>query len=519
MLLKRKLCISTAIAIAAVSIFGNGANTAYADGGLTEVTQITQQVSKSSLQNGEYKGENKILDKSDTALKSYRAFFAKETKLVVKDGKYYLTFTNTMAKMVPTVKAKIGENDLNITTKPINEDKYEFIVELSDLSSRISMSFEMGATIFNCDVILDVNSLEVVKLDETQEPQQPEQSVIPEQTEKEETTDDTQKEETVDKEDVKYKDGIYTLTNEITDNKNISMIRYSVGEKTSVEIKDGKTYITLNILNYDYVGKVSIKVDGKVVEHTQENSETDKTATLKFEVPSLDSDIQMTMYSPIAKKDSVFGVVLNKSTMNATTNNQQPNQSTDSTTDKENNNTNSNITTDSNSSETTDTVVENTVVKGKRYSIKNEVTAKSATSKKMGRNFLNETSRIEEVNGKTYAVLTFTRLDMMNNHRIYVDGNKVSHQVVSKTNDSVTIKFLIPCLNSDLIVVVYVVPMAFDSEFNVKLLENTKGAVEEFETSSSLPQTGSLLNTEAMIGLGGIVSVSGALLNRRKKNN
>ena len=64
MLLKRKLCISTAIAIAAVSIFGNGANTAYADGGLTEVTQITQQVSKSSLQNGEYKGENKILDKS-----------------------------------------------------------------------------------------------------------------------------------------------------------------------------------------------------------------------------------------------------------------------------------------------------------------------------------------------------------------------------------------------------------------------------------------------------------------------
>lgn len=137
----------------------------------------------------------------------------------------------------------------------------------------------------------------------------------------------------------------------------------------------------------------------------------------------------------------------------------------------------------------------------------------------MGRKYLNETSKIEEVEGKTYAVLTFTGLNMMNNHRIYVNGSKVSHQVVSKTDNSITVRFLIPSIDADIKVQVYVVPMSFDSEFNVKLLESTKSYEGEFDTTSSLPQTGSLLDSSAMMMAGTLISTGGVLLNRRKKNN
>ena len=115
----------------------------------------------------------------------------------------------------------------------------------------------------------------------------------------------------------------------------------------------------------------------------------------------------------------------------------------------------------------------------------------------------------------TYAVLTFTGLNMMNNHRIYVNGSKVSHQVVAKTDDSVTVRFLIPSIDADIKVQVYVVPMSFDSEFNVKLLENTKGEPEEFETSS-LPQTDSLLDSNVMMMAGTFISTGGLLLNRKR---
>ena len=293
------------------------------------------------------------------------------------------------------------------------------------------------------------------------------------------------------------------------------MIRSIFSEKTNVEIKDGKTYVTFNLPNYDYVGAITITVDGKTVAHTQENSKTDKTATLKIEVPSLDSVINMTMYSPITKKDSVFGVKLEKSTMQLVQNNQETNKPEDNTTNESTNN-NSNNTTNgssnnSSSNSTSDIKVENVAVKGKRYTIKNEVSAESTVAKNMGRKYLNESSKIEEVEGKTYAVLTFTGLNMMNNHRIYVNGSKVSHQVVAKTSDSVTVRFLVPSVDADIKVQVYVVPMSFDSEFNVKLLESTKGEAEEFDTTSSLPQTGSLLGSTAMLMAGSVMTGTGLI--------
>ena len=519
MLLRHKLCKSTAIAIAAISVFGSSISTVNAYQGVEQVTQISQEVSKSTLQNGEYKLNNIV--KKDN-VKPYRGFFAEETKLVVKNNKYYITFTNTNASSVPEIKVNVNGKDINPTIENKTDSTYDFVVELDSLDSTITMTSlmaSMGNHTFIYEVGLNMDSLEVVKLEETQQPEiQPETpqepEAKPEQPQQPENSETEEKEEieTSKPQDTQYKDGLYTLTNEVTDHKMPQMIRSLFGENTSVELKDGRTYVTFNLPNYDYVGKISITVDGKEVAHTQENSKTDKTATVKIEVPSLDSAIKMTMYSPITKKDSVFGVKLDKSTMKLVNSNESTDNTTNENTNNSSNSNNSNNSTNNNNS-TSDIVVENVVAKGTRYTIKNEVTAKSTTSQKMGRKYLNETSKIEEVDGKTYAVLTFTGLNMMNNHRIYVNGSKVSHQVVAKTDDSVTVRFLIPSIDADIKVQVYVVPMSFDSEFNVKLLENTKGEPEEFETSS-LPQTGSLLDSNVMMMAGTLISTGGLLLNR-----
>ena len=55
--------------------------------------------------------------------------------------------------------------------------------------------------------------------------------------------------------------------------------------------------------------------------------------------------------------------------------------------------------------------------------------------------------------------------------------------------------------------------------FNVKFLEGTEGPKEEFDTISSLPQTGSLLDSNVMMMAGTVISTGGLLLNRKKKKN
>lgn len=517
MLLRRKFCKATAIAIAAISVFGSEVKTVNAYEGANQIAEISQQLSKSVLQNGEYKLKNII--KKDN-VKPYRGFLSEETKLVVKDGKYYLTFTNTNVGSVPEIKVKVNGREVTPTIENVDDITYKFVVELDNLDDQITMNSLMVAMNHNLEfeIGLDMDSIEVVKLDESQEIEQPETPQEPQQPQQPEQSEEKEDIEQSKSQNSEYKNGFYKLKNAITDHTMPNMIRNLLGEETTVEIRDGKTYVTFNIPNYDYVGNITVTVDGKIVTHSQENSKTYKTAQFKIEVPSLDSTIKMTIYSTVTKKDSVFGVTLDKSSMEFVSENQAPSQSTNNTTNGTTSN-NSNTTTNNSSNLTSDVTVENVVAKGTRYTIKNEVTAESTTSKKMGRNYLNETSTIEEVDGKTYAVLTFTGLNMMNNHRIYVNGSKVTHQVVSKTSDSVTVRFLISSVDTDIKVEVFVVPMNFDSEFNVKLLKGTEGLKEEFDTTSSLPQTGSLLDSSVMMMAGTVISTGGLLLNRKKKKN
>ena len=165
-----------------------------------------------------------------------------------------------------------------------------------------------------------------------------------------------------------------------------------------------------------------------------------------------------------------------------------------------------------------DIVVENTTVKGKLYTIKNEVISDSATGKEMARKYLNSTTKIEEFNGKMYAILTFTGVDLMSNHKIYVNGSLVNYTVTSSSSSSKSIRFAIPNVNADIKVQVHVIPMNSTVTFGVKLLEDTLTFVKDFEVENGkLPQTGSAFGSEMILGLGGLLTASGALLRRKRK--
>ena len=63
----------------------------------------------------------------------------------------------------------------------------------------------------------------------------------------------------------------------------------------------------------------------------------------------------------------------------------------------------------------------------KVYTGKNNVTHESETGLSMARKALEETLKVEEVNGNKYVTLTFTSMGstMMSNHTVYVNGAKV----------------------------------------------------------------------------------------------
>ena len=150
--------------------------------------------------------------------------------------------------------------------------------------------------------------------------------------------------------------------------------------------------------------------------------------------------------------------------------------------------------------------------------MKNEVLSDNATGKSMARKYLNSTTKIEEVNGKMYATLTFTGVDLMNNHKIYVNGSLVNHTITSKTSSAVSIRFAIPNVNADIKVQVHVVPMNSTVTFGVKLLKDTLTFVKDFTVENgSLPQTGSAFGSEMLLGFGGLLTASGALLRRKRK--
>ena len=458
--------------------------------------------------------------------------YLESSKLKTVDGKKYIVLNFNSGNMFTAMKASV--NGKEVETKFEYDEKSDIATvefEISSLQDDMLLSFTyntpMGSMTHSARIQSEIASTgdkddAVVpptadKEDNVIPPtNDKEDNVIPPTTDKEEDKTDSDNSNTDNgpTSNSTYKNGYYQLNNKVEcDNAaGYQMVRNLLSETTNMEVKNGKTYVTLRMSSYSLMSNITMKVNNKSVNFTKNVIDND-TVELTVEVPNLNAKITMGMYVTAMGQTVSFGVTFDKDSVKFISSNEEP-----TIPDSNNGSTNNSVPNNSTSNESTNTTVENNVVKGKLYTIKNEIISDNATGKAMARKYLNSTTKIEEVNGKMYATLTFTGVDLMSNHKIYVNGSVVNHTITSKTSSSVSIRFAIPNVNADIKVQVFVVPMNSTVTFGVKLLEDTLTFVKDFEVENgSLPQTGSAFGSEMLLGLGGLLTASGALLRRKRK--
>lgn len=462
-----------------------------------------------------------------------------KSEVEINNSKMYMLLTFKSGNMIKEVNPTVNGNSIE-AINTLNGDIRTIKFEIPSIDSSILLNVKInpfGDMVVNANCIVETEFKQTPQLKPEEKPETdleespqlkpedesdnntettPEETpdtspeIAPETGEVESTTgESTDKEEST----TEYKNGYYTLKNvlKLDNSVGYSMVRNLLNETMTMEVKNGKTYITFEMSGSSMMNDIKVQVDGKTVPYEQTSIGND-TLRFKIEVPSVDSNITMSMYVYAMGKTTEFEIALNKSTIEFISSNEAPSIPS-------NDNATNSTTGESTTEDTTTSTekIEEVVAKGKLYTIKNNVISDSSTGKEMARKYLNSTSKIEEIDGKYYATLTFTGASLMKNHKIYVNGSKVSHQIVAKSSDSISIRFAIPSINADIKVGVHVIPVGMDISFGVELLENTLTFVKEFDTTSStLPQTGSVINNQSMMMAGSLLATSG-LLSRIKK--
>ena len=454
--------------------------------------------------------------------------YLESSKLKTVDGKKYIVLNFNSGSMFTAMKASISGKE--VKTKFEYDEKSDIATvefEISSLQDDMLLSFTYNTPMGSMTHSARIQS-EIASTGDKDDAVVPptadkEDNVIPPTTDKEEDKTDSDNSNTDNgpTSNSTYKNGYYQLNNKVECDNAVGyqMVRNLLSETTNMEVKNGKTYVTLRMSSYSLMSNITMKVNNKSVNFTKNVIDKD-TVELTVEVPNVNAKITMGMYVNAMGQTVSFGVTFDKDSLKFISSNEEP-TIPDSNNESINNSVTNNSTNDESidtTNESINTTVENNVVKGKLYTIKNEIISDNATGKAMARKYLNSTTKIEEVNGKMYATLTFTGVDLMSNHKIYVNGSVVNHTITSKTSSSVSIRFAIPNVNADIKVQVFVVPMNSTVTVGVKLLEDTLTFVKDFEVENgSLPQTGSAFGSEMLLGLGGLLTASGALLRRKRK--
>ena len=556
MIFKNKKVKTAMAALAILTIFGGSISSSYA----AELTNAQSAVVASQQRidlDTTFKKDN-----SDEA--SSANSYLQDSYLKVENGKRYMVLElgsgDLMKSVVPTINGQEikYENELNESTKVRT-----ITFEISSLNDDIRIKFQInpfGNFIVNATARVDakISTGSTEDKDDTvtsptQKPQQPEQQ--PEQKPEEDKDNKDDKEDKDDKEEDKddkndnvdngnngnnngnnsngstsdkndnnssngtYKNGHYQVKNVvILDNPvGYSMVRGILNETSNVEIKDGKYYLTLEIGQSSLMKNIVIKANSKTLSYTKTNVGND-TIRIKVEIPSLSTKLNISTYVDAMSKTVDFDVKLNESTLKFVSANQEgqlPENNNQGTIPGGGNT--GGGSNDSNSG-SNDTVVGDTATKGKLYTIQNKVVHQNETGREMARKYLNQTSKVEDIDGQLYLTLTFTGTNLMNNHKFYVNGSLVSHQVTAFSSTSKSYRFKISSLKDDIKVSAYIIPMSRSVEFGVQLLESTYTFVKDIDGSgSSLPQTGSVINAESMLAGGSLITALGAFIGRRKR--
>ena len=589
MIFKNKKFKTAMATLAILTIFGGTVSSAYA----AELTNSQSISVNASVQRVELKTTLKHdTEDKDSSANSY----LKESYLKIENGKRYMVLVLSSGKMMKSVVPSINGESVEYTND-LDGDTRTISFEIKSLQDDIRINFQINpfgnfVVNANCRVKSEIVTGSTDKEDKedkddtvtgpTQKPETPDNSDKEDKEDKEDKDDNTSdkedkedKDDTVtgptqkpetpdnsDKEDNKeedkedssnstYKNGYYQVKNiVILDNEvGYSMVRGLLNETSNLEIRDGKYYLTFEMGQSSLMKDIVIKANSKELKYTKKNVGND-TIRITVEIPSLSSKLNISTYVTMMGKNVDFDLKLNQSTLKFVSSNEEG-QLPGNNNNAGNNNGSNDSNNDSNTGNDNNAGGNITeTVKGKLYTIKNEVIHENQTGKEMARKYLNSTSKIEEINGELYLTLTFTGTDLMNNHKFYVNGKSVSY-TSSTSGNSKSYRFKINSLNDDIKVSAFIVPMSRNVEFGVKLLKDTYTFVKDFDASNDsnnagndsdngnggsdfddmmngggnfegfedekLPQTGSVINAESMLMGGSLITALGAFVGRRKR--
>lgn len=551
MIFKNKKFKTAMATLAILTIFGGTVSSAYA----AELTNSQSISVNESVQRVELKTTLKHdTEDKDSSANSY----LKESYLKIENGKRYMVLVLSSGKMMKSVNPSINGESVEYTND-LDGDIRTISFEIKSLQDDIRINFQINpfgnfVVNANCRVKSEIVTGSTDK--EDKEDKEDKDDTVTGPTQKPETPDNDNKEDNKeeDKEDSSnstYKNGYYQVKNiVILDNEvGYSMVRGLLNETSNLEIRDGKYYLTFEMGQSSLMKDIVIKANSKELKYTKKNVGND-TIRITVEIPSLSSKLNISTYVTMMGKNVDFDLKLNQSTLKFVSSNEEG-QLPGNNNNAGNNNGSNDSNNDSNTGNDNNAGGNITeTVKGKLYTIKNEVIHENQTGKEMARKYLNSTSKIEEINGELYLTLTFTGTDLMNNHKFYVNGKSVSY-TSSTSGNSKSYRFKINSLNDDIKVSAFIVPMSRNVEFGVKLLKDTYTFVKDFDASNDsnnagndsdngnggsnfddmmngggnfegfedekLPQTGSVINAESMLMGGSLITALGAFVGRRKR--
>ena len=548
MIFKNKKFKTAMATLAILTIFGGTVSSAYA----AELTNSQSISVNASVQRVELKTTLKHdTEDKDSSANSY----LKESYLKIENGKRYMVLVLSSGKMMKSVVPSINGESVEYTND-LDGDTRTISFEIKSLQDDIRINFQInpfGNFVVNANCRVES---EIVTGSTDKEDKEDKDDTVTGPTQKPETPDNDNKEDNKeeDKEDSSnstYKNGYYQVKNiVILDNEvGYSMVRGLLNETSNLEIRDGKYYLTFEMGQSSLMKDIVIKANSKELKYTKKNVGND-TIRITVEIPSLSSKLNISTYVTMMGKNVDFDLKLNQSTLKFVSSNEEG-QLPGNNNNAGNNNGSNDSNNDSNTGNDNNAGGNITeTVKGKLYTIKNEVIHENQTGKEMARKYLNSTSKIEEINGELYLTLTFTGTDLMNNHKFYVNGKSVSY-TSSTSGNSKSYRFKINSLNDDIKVSAFIVPMSRNVEFGVKLLKDTYTFVKDFDASNDsnnagndsdngnggsnfddmmngggnfegfedekLPQTGSVINAESMLMGGSLITALGAFVGRRKR--
>ena len=451
-MLRKKICRILSAIMIATSVFGAITPVAKAD-----VINASVLINKEQLQSGIYtvKNTTKYVEEGNaTGEGMARKVLKEDSKIVVQNDKVLLTmyFDEGMFKMLSDIKVSMDDTEL---IAEVNNDEKSVTMEVPSVDSKVKVDVTVSMMGRQVSFYVE-NNIDTLTLEEAFE---------------EETG-------AVVLEDGKYKASNITRYSTDSEHGN-SSARRAIESETLISVENGRTYLTITFSSmYSMLENITVSLDGRKLEIVEDAN----AKTITFEVPSVNTEVLLGMNIKGMNHPVDFYVVNDMDTLAkiseeidtpAEDDREEIVPETPETTpDTDNNGSASGI-----------------IPGTKVYTIKNQVYHENATGMTMARQYLNSTSKVEEVNGKYYVTMTFTGVEYMNNHQIYVNGSKVDAEIVESTSSKIALRFAVESLSDSIKVGTYVIPMGRTIDFDVKMLEDTltlvDGNVEEDKEEDS----------------------------------